>query len=513
VEPNDPQINTSWEILGLYKETGIVRAAENFMPKFGVALIVFGGLFSTMSALNASVLASSRVGFSMGRERMLPPALGAIHRQRRTPHIAVLVTGFIIVAAAVGLPLEVVGSGASLMFLLSFALTNAAMIRIRVQEPDLPRGFRAPLFPLLPILGIVCNLGLAIYQFTFQPMAWYVGLAWVAMGAVVYVAYTMRAAEEEERLPVKILHEEQLMPKDYKVLIPLASVEQARMMGILGAAIAKEHDGEVLALHVVRVPVQLSISDGRMFLREGKPIMEEAISQGREINVPVHTMIRLDRHIGRAITDTARERRADLMLLGWPGYTASPHHAFGSVIDLVAVNPPCDLAVVRFRKRREPRRILVPTSGGANAALVISLAIDQARAFAERTGESPIVTLLYVCVPADACPEVRAQGFELLHNLASGYDYPLEVKVLPADDIVAGIVDESAYHDLIVIGATAERLFEQVLFGTIPERVALRAPVTVIMVKGYKGPVRSWIRRNFSWLFAMGERRRAKQVG
>jgi len=78
---------------------------------------------------------------------------------------------------------------------------------------------------------------------------------------------------------------------------------------------------------------------------------------------------------------------------------------------------------------------------------------------------------------------------------------------------VDGITKESAQHDLVVIGATAERLFEQVLFGTVPERVALQAPVTVMMVKGYKGPVRSWIRRSFSWLFALGERRRAKRMG
>jgi amino acid transporter/nucleotide-binding universal stress UspA family protein len=511
LDPEDPAINTSWEILGLYKETGIVRAAENFMPQFGVALIVFGGLFSTMSALNASVLASSRVGFSMGRERMLPPALGAIHPKHRTPHIAVLITGLIIVVIAVGLPLEVVGSGASLLFLLSFALTNAAMILIRLREPDLKRGYKAPLFPVLPILGIVFNLGLAIYQFTFQPMAWYVALAWVAVGAVVYVAYTMRVTEEGEGRPVKILHEELLVPKDYKVLVPLGNVEQARMLGILGSAIAREHDGEMLALHVVRVPVQLSISDGRMFLREGKPILEEAIHQGKEADVPVHTMIRLDRHVGRAITATARERKVALMLLGWPGYTENPRHAFGSVIDLVATNPPCDLAVVRFRKRQQPKRILVPTSGGANAKLAIRLAIEQANSYARRTGEQPTVTLMHVCLPADASPDVRARGFELLRNLASGYTYPLEVEVLPADDVVQGIVDEAAHHDLVVIGATAEGLFEQVLFGTIPERVALRAPVTVMMVKGYKGPVRSWIRQNFSWLISMGERRRTRQ--
>jgi nucleotide-binding universal stress UspA family protein len=282
------------------------------------------------------------------------------------------------------------------------------------------------------------------------------------------------------------------------------------MLGILGAAIAKEHDGEVLALHVVRVPVQLSMTDGRMFLREGKPILEEAIRQAKEVDVPVHTMIRLDRHINRAILETARERRVDLMILGWPGYTGSPHRAFGSVIDLIAIDPPCDLAVVRFRRRQEPRRILVPTSGGLNTRLAIGLALDQARRFAARSGEMPIVTLLYICGPQDASPEAQASGYELLRSLASAYDYPLKVKVSLAADVVTGVVDESAHHDLIVIGATAERLFDQVLFGTIPERVAHRAPVTVMMVKGYRGPVRTWIRRTFSWLFALGERSRAR---
>jgi nucleotide-binding universal stress UspA family protein len=194
------------------------------------------------------------------------------------------------------------------------------------------------------------------------------------------------------------------------------------------------------------------------------------------------------------------------MLLGWPGYTDSPRSAYGSVIDLVAENPPCDLAVVRFRKRREPRRILVPTSGGVNASLSINLAIDQARRYLARTGETPVVTLMYCCMPADACPELQARGYELLRSLAAGFDYPLEVKVNPADDVVESIVQEAAHYDLVVIGATAERFFSRVLFGTIPERVAYQAPVTVMMVKGYKGPVRSWLHRSFSRILAIGER-------
>jgi nucleotide-binding universal stress UspA family protein len=115
-----------------------------------------------------------------------------------------------------------------------------------------------------------------------------------------------------------------------------------------------------------------------------------------------------------------------------------------------------------------------------------------------------------VCTPVAAAPEVQARGYELLHNLASGFDYPLEVKVTTAGGVADGIVSESARYDLVVIGATAERLFDQVLFGAIPERVALRAPVTVVMVKGYKGPIRSWIGSSFSRILALGERRRAK---
>jgi nucleotide-binding universal stress UspA family protein len=201
------------------------------------------------------------------------------------------------------------------------------------------------------------------------------------------------------------------------------------------------------------------------------------------------------------------------MLLGWPGEISSGPRAFGSIMDLVAVSPPCDLAVIRFRKRREPRRILVPTAGGTNARLVISLAIDQARQFEARTGEKSVVTLQYVCVPAEACPEAQASGYELLRSLASEHHYPVEVKVSPADDVVDGIVKESAHHDLVVIGATAERLFEQALFGTVPELVAQRAPVTVMMIKGYRGTVRSWLQRTVTRLFALGERQRARSSG
>ena len=494
LDVTDPAVNTVWEILGTYKETGIVRAAENFMPSVGVLIIVFGGLLSTMSALNATVLASSRVAFSMGRERMLPPRLAVIHPIRRTPHIAVIVTGIILVAMAVTLPIEVVGSAASLLFLLSFVLVNLSMIRIRRNEPEL-KGFKAPLFPLLPILGVISNLGLAIFQFTFQPMAWYISLAWIAVGLVIYVVYTPRAEVAEAPPEALIVHEEVIAVKEYSVLLPVANERQAHQLTILGAAIAKEKDGEVLALHVVRLPVQLSLTESRYFLAQGKPLMEAAIQEARAFEVPVHTMIRVGRHVGSAIFDTARERDTDLIILGWPGYTESRDVAFGDVIDLLAKNPPCDIAVVRFRRREAPQRILIPTAGGLHNRLAIELAIAQARQYEREFPERrPSVTLLYI-TPEDANSGAMAGGYDLLHSLAAGFDYPLEALVVTAPDVVTGILREAEEHNLVIIGATEERLFEQRLFGSISEQVARECSKTVIMVKRHQGPVMSWLRQ------------------
>jgi len=494
LDPADPALNTVWEILGTYKETGIVRAAENFMPSVGVLIIVFGGLLSTMSALNATVLASSRVAFSMGRERMLPPRLAVIHPLRRTPHVAVLVTGFILVAMAVTLPIEVVGSGASLLFLLSFALVNISLISIRRHEPELP-GFKTPLFPLLPLLGVVSNLGLAVYQFTFQPMAWYISLGWIGVGLVIYRLYTTRTEAMEAPEEALIVHEEILAVKEYSVLLPVANERQAHRLAILGAAIAKEKDGEVLALHVVRLPVQLSLSEARHFLAQGKPLMEAVIQEARTFDVPVHTMIRVGRHVGSAILDTARQRNTDLIILGWPGYTQSRNMAFGNIIDLLAKDPPCDIAVVRFRRREPPQHILIPTAGGLHTRLAIDLAIAQARQYERQHPERrPTITLLYVA-PQDVNSSKMARGYELLRSLAAGFDYPMEVLVATAPDVVTGILREAEEHNLVIIGAAEERLFEQRLFGSIPHRVARECGKTVIMVKRYQGRVRSWLRR------------------
>lgn len=494
LDPNDPRINTSWEILGLFKETGIVRAAENFMPPIGVFLIVFGGLLSTMSALNATVMASSRVAFSMGREKMLPEILSRIHPQRRTPYIAVLATGFIIIVMTTILPVEVVGSSASVLFLLSFALVNGSLIVLRKRALTPASGFKVPFFPLLPVLGIIINLSLAVFQFNFLPQTWVVSLLWIVSGGVIYFSFSEGRVRERAAAPI-MLEESIAQKRDYNVMTAVNNPKQARLLGLLGSILAEAKGGEVLALNIIKVPAQLSLSEGRRYLSRGRALLQQVIEEGKKRDVPVHTLLRLGRNVSEVIQMTVKEEDVDLMVLGWPGYSYNEDINFNSVIDIIGIRPPCDLAVVRFRERKPPEKILVATKGGPHALFALELAQLQADVYKKTTGRSSQITILTVLKP-DANGREFQQTQTNLEKLIRESCDNAQIKIFSRDDEFSAILKESNASDLVIVHAPAAGLLEQRLFGTIPQRLAKECLQTVIMVKSHN-PVQSWIRH---WL-------------
>ncbi|MGB3904098.1 MAG: amino acid permease [Anaerolineae bacterium] len=489
VQPPSAGMST-WDFLAQYEETAIVEAARQFMP-LGAFVLILGGLMSTMSALNATIYSSSRVSFAMGRDRNLPPLFGQVHDRRRTPHWAIFISGALVAFMVVTLPVQSVASAAGIMFLLLFMMVNVTAIRMRRLRPSLDRGFKIPLMPLLPILGIASQLVLIAYLSRLSLQASYVAALWIVAGLIFYVAYAARAEPMKE--PVKIIHQEIVTTKRYSILIPVADELQAQLLGTLAAPIAKDKDGEVFALHVVRVPPQLSITDGRFFLKHGKPILETVIAEAKSLDVPVNTMIRFGRSVSQAIIDTARERDSNLILLGWLGGTSTEGRAFGSVIDAVSKSPPCDVAMIHFRKREDLKTILVPTVEGPNSSLALELAVSQAREYARPNGLRPHVIALYVARGGD--PQLVEFGKRTLAKAVGRYDYPIEPKVVSAPTILEGILQQAEESSLVVMGATEEGFFEQLLFGALADRVVRECPKTVMIVKRHRGPVKSWMQR------------------
>ncbi|MBE9478555.1 MAG: amino acid permease [Chloroflexi bacterium] len=481
----------AYEYLGDKGEIAIIEVAQQVFPwGIGGLILLLSGLASTTSALNATTYASSRVSFAMGRDHNLPGFFARIHPKRHTPHLAVVATGALMMLMAWTLEIKHVAASASIMFLLLFMLVNLAVLFLRLQRPELERGFRVPLFPILPVLAIISNAFLAINVFRISSIAWVFAAVWIVIGLLAYSLYFSRIEEMEK--PKEILLEEVLVSRDYSVLIPIANREQARILGKIGALLACNKGGEVLALHVVQVPVQLNLSEGRLFLRDGRQYLDDVIRQSKKCDVPVHTIIRLGRNVSLAIRQTAIENASDIIVLGWPGFTKSSGKLFGSVADPIVDNPPTDVIVVRHRQWRPLKRVLVPVTGGRNSRRAVRIAVNMANA---EKPEPATVTILHVLPPdVDEVGRIRAERAvaESMHGVDG---VPIEMIYVEGDDPVESILSSAKGYDLIVIGATEEPVFTNFLVGTLPERVARGAEVTVMMVKRRSSPIHSFVRK------------------
>jgi APA family basic amino acid/polyamine antiporter len=376
------------------------------------------------------------------------------------------------------------------MFLVLFLQVNLTVMVLRHKLPDLDRGYVVPWFPAVPVIAILCNALLALYLFTFSPIAWYFAIGWIILGLLAYHTYFSKIEAMEK--PSEILLEEVLVSRDYSVLVPVATQEQARILGMIGAVLAQAHSGEVLALHVVQVPPQLTLGQGRLFLKEGRTYLEAVIRQAKMREVPVHTIIRLGRDVAQAIHETAIENASDLVVLGWPGYTNTAGRLYGSVIDPIVDNPPTDIAIVRHRQHRPLRAVLVPVAGGPNSRRAVKMALHMAQAAED--GPARVTLLHVVPLAAQNADLVRAEkAFD--YSLNGLYYENLERRIVKGNGVVETVLTQAAGYDLIILGATEEPLFRNLLVGNSANQIAKRAAVTVIVVKRRSSPLHSFLRQ------------------
>ena len=486
-----PETSDSWVFLGQYGETAIVKAADSFMPAFGVATIVFGGLLSTMSALNATVLASSRVAFSMARDRWLPVWISRIHPKMRTPHVAIVVTGLILLSVALLLPIEVVGSAASLLFLLTFTLVNLSLIVLRFRMPGVERKYGVPLFPWVPLVGSVVNLFLAVYQFRLDPLSWYVALGWILLGLLAYWLYFERQSPAAEPQVLDALPRE-VARAPYRVVVPLANPRNIPALMDLALPVAKAHGGEVIVTTCVEVPIQLPIQEGMKYVDSQMPLLRLARSRGREQGVDVVSDIRVAHRVEEGILSAVEDARADFVVMGWKGYTTTRERVFGEIIDRVVNRVRADIAVVKLTPAPSFKRILLPTAGGPDSEFAVELLGPIVEA------EDAEVTACYVISDdAGADEEKEAHGW-IQRTLRHANLGRVARRVIRSGSVAAGIARAGSSYDLVVMGAARTGLFKRLLFGEIPDQVGRHAQTSVMLVKRREGPARAWLRRMMS---------------
>jgi amino acid transporter/nucleotide-binding universal stress UspA family protein len=485
-----PESGKSWQFLGQYQETAIARAAQSFMPAIGVALIIFGGLLSTISALNATILASSRVAFSMSRDKMLPIRLSTIHTTRRTPHTAIAVTGVIVIVMALLFPIQVIGSAASVMFLLTFTLVNLSLIALRRKFPELKGGFRVPLYPATPIAAIALNMFLAIYQFNFDPRAWYIAIAWIIVGLFIYFMHFEKVTAADMPQVLEVQQPKSKNSYAYRILVPLHNPDHVIPLMKLAIPIARAHQGEIIVLGVIDVPINLPPHEGMRFVHHKTPLLRKAIEYGSEQGVETRSAIRIANQTWDGILQATEVEKATLILMGWKGYTTTRDRIMGEVTDKVVRHAPCDLITVKLMGDRVIQRLLITTAGGPHA----TLAAEYVGIYHDADGYE--VTCCYVVDP-NADERARESARQWMHKTTrlTNLEGQVEMRLLEGKRIATTLVKAAADYDLVVLGASREGVFSNTLFGEIPEKVARYAQTPVMIVQRYEGPVKSLVKR------------------
>ncbi|GGC51652.1 amino acid permease [Haloferax sulfurifontis] len=456
-----------------------------------VTIVTLGALLATASSANASILASARINFAMGRDRIVTNWLNEIHPNYATPYRSILVTGAVIVLfiAALGRDIEVLAKAASVLHLVVYALMNAALIVFRETDPEYDPAFTVPLYPFTPIVGMALSLGLLAFVGGEELLL--SGL--FVVGAVVwYFVYARNNADRQGLLGRHILSRGDELPNSVvdaaatvapngsgriddapatTTMVAVSNPRTERALVTLAAALAKFDGGRVLATHVIQVPDQTSLAaaaDQRdRISKTSEQLMADARADVEQLDVPVDTRTILS-HEGLAeVFDVARQHGVDRLVMGHSGAKLAGGRVEGA-LDELTHDLPCDVLVLDGGEF-DPSEVLLPTAGGHSS----DLSAEVARALQATTDAR--ISVLHV---AD---EVAA-GREFLEQWVAEHDLEGVEQLVETGDVET-VIGEAADKSLVLVGATESGLLSRLVGGSLALSVLNDLETTVLLAE------------------------------
>jgi basic amino acid/polyamine antiporter, APA family len=166
--------------------------------RWGSLLVKLGAICGLTSTMVVMLLGQSRVFFSMSRDRLLPEWFSTVHTRFRTPYISSIFVGIFVAIFAAVIPISILGELVSIGTLLAFVIVCAGVWVIRRTNPDLPRPFRTPLVPFVPIMGMAISL---LMMLGLPGDTWLRLLVWLVIGMVLYFTYGQRHSRVQSLTP------------------------------------------------------------------------------------------------------------------------------------------------------------------------------------------------------------------------------------------------------------------------------------------------------------------------
>ncbi|KAB1193592.1 amino acid permease [Haloferax sp. MBLA0076] len=447
-------------------ETAVVDVARTLIGPLGAAAMLFGGLLATASSANASILASSRINFAMGRDRIVSEELNEIHPRFGTPYRSIAITGGFILLFILLADVGTLANAGSVLHLIIYGLLNVSLVVMRVADPeDYQPDYRVPLYPFTPILGAITSFALIAF---FADTIVLLAVGFVVFAMLWYAVYARGQAKKQGILGQYVLQRSEELPSaavsattsvqpdgGYRVMVPLANPESERDLVTLGGSVAKANNGTLVGVHIVQVPDQTALESAReeYDFAEADELLEQARVDADELDIDIETHTILSHRSFEEVFDAAEMYNADLVVMGWgPDSHGAPGRA-ESAIEEMTNTLPYDVLVLKDRGF-DPSSVLVPTAGGPDSDLSASIATVLTEFYDAQ------VTLLHV---ADDEREGRAFLQKWAEERGLG-DATLEVET---GDVERAIESHAKDKSLLVIGATERGLLSRLVRGTL----------------------------------------------
>jgi APA family basic amino acid/polyamine antiporter len=178
------QLNVDAPFIFALQQTG-----APLILRFAVELAALAGL---TSVILVAMLGQPRIFYSMANDGLLPLAFTRIHPRFGTPYITTILTGVVCATTAGVLPLDLLGELISIGTLMAFAIVCLSILVLRRTQPAMPRPFRTPWVPVVPVLGA---LACVAQMFALPPDTWLRLAVWMGLGFAVYFGYSRRRSK------------------------------------------------------------------------------------------------------------------------------------------------------------------------------------------------------------------------------------------------------------------------------------------------------------------------------
>ncbi len=346
---------------------GVATRIGTELPSWlGDMLRVYVGLTGALillAAVTTSISGFSRLAYSLGEHGQLPRSFGRLSRRAHVSPLAigsaaVISSAIVIATSFLKHDVQYLASVYSFGVLLAFTAAQLAVIKLRVDEPDLQRPYRTPFnvvigraeIPIPAVVGSIATFAIWILALATHPGARYAGPAWLAAGLVIYVV-VRRAHGEGLMERVASDDERHIIPTAQfrKILVPMKTGVIGDEMLATAIRLASDHGAAVEALHVVRVPLEQAL-DAPLTEedRRAEESIEEAKELGADHGVTVDGTTVRARAIGAAIVEHAFETDADLIVLGSAPRWRRQARFFSPTVDYVLRKAPCEVLIVAF---------------------------------------------------------------------------------------------------------------------------------------------------------------------